>query len=70
MMKIFIYSPSFFPNIGGLEEVVSILSHEFVDQGHAVKLVTQTPARDSTTFPFEVIRRAQCATAPTAHAMV
>ncbi len=55
-MRILIYSPSFYPNIGGLEEVVTILSNEFVDRGHQIKLVTQTPASDSATFPFEVIR--------------
>ncbi|NEP27841.1 glycosyltransferase family 4 protein [Moorena sp. SIO3I6] len=56
-MNIIIYSPLFYPSIGGLETIVSILAHEFVDQGHEVKLVSQTPATDSKSFPFEVIRR-------------
>lgn len=56
-MKILIYSPTFFPNIGGLELVVSILAHEFVRSGHEVKLVSTTPATQGGTFPFEVIRR-------------
>lgn len=56
-MRILIYSPSFYPNIGGLETIISTLAHEFVVQGHEVKLVSQTPDKDSINFPFEVIRR-------------
>jgi len=56
-MKILIYSPAFYPKIGGLETVISILAHEFFHQGHEVKLVSQTPATDAKTFPFEVIRQ-------------
>ncbi|MBW4643774.1 MAG: glycosyltransferase family 4 protein [Goleter apudmare HA4340-LM2] len=56
-MKILIYSPSFYPNIGGVETIVSTLCHEFIDQGNEVKLISQTPAIDSKKFPFEVIRQ-------------
>ena len=56
-MKILIYSPSFYPNIGGLETIISTLAHEFIYQGHEVKLISQTPATDSKQFPFEVIRQ-------------
>jgi len=56
-MKILIYSPMFYPSIGGLETVVSILAHEFVAQGHEVKLVSQIPATDNKYFPFEIIRQ-------------
>ncbi|MEH2455790.1 MAG: glycosyltransferase family 4 protein [Nostoc sp.] len=56
-MKILIYSPLFYPSVGGLETVVSILAHEFVEQGHEVKLVSQTPATDSKDFSFEVVRQ-------------
>ncbi|MBW4649289.1 MAG: glycosyltransferase family 4 protein [Kastovskya adunca ATA6-11-RM4] len=56
-MKILIYSPLFYPSIGGVETVVSILAHEFVRQGHEVKLVSQTLAKDSKEFPFEIIRQ-------------
>lgn len=56
-MRILIYSPSFYPNIGGLETIISTLAHEFVVQGHEVKLVSQTPDKDSLHFSFEVIRR-------------
>ena len=56
-MKILIYSPLFYPSVGGLETVVSILAHQFIVQGHQVKLVSQTPATDSKDFSFEVIRQ-------------
>ncbi len=56
-MNILIYSPLFYPSVGGLETVVSILAHEFIYQGNQVRLVSTTPATDSKFFPFEVIRQ-------------
>lgn len=56
-MKILISSHSFYPNVGGIEAVSSILAHEFVNQGHKVKIITQTLATDPKSFPFEVIRQ-------------
>lgn len=56
-MRILIYSPLFYPSIGGLETIVSILAHEFVRQGHDVKLVCSIRAKEPDTFPFEVYRR-------------
>lgn len=56
-MKLLIYSPLFYPNIGGLETIVSILAHEFVHKGHQVRLVSQIPSADDSRFPFEVVRR-------------
>jgi len=56
-MKILIYSPLFYPSVGGLETIISTLAHEFTDQGYQVKLVSQTPATDSKYFPFEIIRQ-------------
>ncbi|MFM6863096.1 MAG: glycosyltransferase family 4 protein [Dolichospermum sp.] len=56
-MKILIYSPLFYPSIGGLETIISTLAHEFIYQGHEVKLISQTPATDSKEFPFEIIRQ-------------
>lgn len=56
-VKILIYSSVFYPSVGGIETVVSILSNEFIKQGHEVKLVTQFPATESNKFPFEVIRQ-------------
>ncbi len=57
-MKILIYSPLFYPSIGGVETVLYILAHEFVSLGHEVKLISETPAIDSKIFPFEVFRQA------------
>ena len=57
-MKILIYSPAFHPSVGGLETIVSILAHEFVRQGHEVRLACRTEAGDAQSFPFEVHRRA------------
>lgn len=56
-MKILMSSHSFYPNVGGIEAVSSILAHEFVTQGHEVKILTQTLATDLESFPFEVIRQ-------------
>lgn len=55
-MKILIYSPAFYPNIGGIETLVSILAHEFVREAHEVKIVSLTPSSDRDNFPFAVIR--------------
>ncbi len=55
-MNILIYSPSFYPNVGGLETVIAILAHEFLAQGHKVKLVSETPDSESKVFPFEVYK--------------
>jgi glycogen(starch) synthase len=57
-VRILIYSPAFYPSIGGIETLVDILAREFVRQGHDVKLVSQVPDDGSTkTFPFQIIRR-------------
>ncbi|MDF5735815.1 MULTISPECIES: glycosyltransferase family 4 protein [unclassified Nostoc] len=56
-MKILIYSPLFYPRIGGLETIISTLAHEFTYQGNEVKLISETPATDSKKFPFEVVRQ-------------
>lgn len=55
-MNILIYTPLFYPSIGGLETVISILAHEFFYQGHQVKLICKTSAADYIHFPFPVIR--------------
>jgi glycosyltransferase involved in cell wall biosynthesis len=55
-MKILISSHVFYPSIGGIETVSFILAHEFVNQGHEVKLITQTTANDTKSFSFGVIR--------------
>jgi glycogen(starch) synthase len=47
-MKILLATHAFYPSIGGLETVARILAQEFCRQGHAVKLIAQTPAPDRT----------------------
>src|ERR1043165_3414027 len=56
-MRILIYSPMFYPSVGGLETIVSILAHEFVRQGHEVKLVCSIRENKPDTFPFAVYRQ-------------
>lgn len=56
-MKILIYSPAFYPSVGGLETVVRTLADEFVAAGHEVTVVSQTAATDETKFGFDVIRQ-------------
>lgn len=55
-MKILIYSPAFFPSVGGLETLVSILAAEFGANGHEVRIVSQTANNQPDDFPFEVVR--------------
>ncbi|WP_414542637.1 glycosyltransferase family 4 protein [Nostoc sp. CCY0012] len=55
-MKILIYSSVFIPRIGGIEVIMFTLAHEFVAQGHDVKLITHTPNNKTDSFPFQVIR--------------
>jgi len=55
-MKILIYSPSFYPNLGGLETIIATLATEFSNKEHIVKLVSLTPKQDEKQFNFEVIR--------------
>jgi glycosyltransferase involved in cell wall biosynthesis len=56
-MRILIYSPTFYPSVGGLETIVSILAHEFVRQGHEVRLACHTEGNGTHSFPFEIYRR-------------
>ena len=56
-MKILIYSPAFYPLVGGLEAMMAMLAHEFAAAGHAVKVVTTTPCAVPDAFPFTVLRR-------------
>ncbi|MDY7015805.1 MAG: glycosyltransferase family 4 protein [Cyanobacteriota bacterium] len=56
-MNILMYSPVFYPSIGGIETVVATLAEGFSRRELDVKVVCQTPATDPQTFPFEVIRQ-------------
>jgi glycogen(starch) synthase len=54
-VKILLGSHHFFPSTGGIETVSNLLAHEFVSQGHEVRVITQTPGNGE--FPFAVIRQ-------------
>jgi len=54
-MKILLGSHHFFPSTGGIETVSNLLAREFVERGHEVRVVTQTPGNGD--FPFAVIRQ-------------
>ena len=55
-MRILIYSPNFYPKIGGLENIIAILTQEFFAAGHEVKLISMTPFDGDEAFDFEIIR--------------
>lgn len=59
-MKILVYSPSFYPNVGGLELNIERLATQFVRLGHEVRLVCTTNLDYSTSqekvFIFPIIR--------------
>lgn len=59
-MKILVYTPSFYPNIGGIELNSERLARQFFRFGHEVKLVCTTQLspsnRQEKTFPFSVVR--------------
>ena len=54
-MKILLGSHHFFPSTGGIETVSNLFAREFVERGHEVRVVTQTPGNGD--FPFAVIRQ-------------
>ena len=65
-MKILLCSVPFAPSIGGIETVSELLAHQFQNLGHAVTVVTQTPAAATpprvisvrpTSESFAVLRR-------------
>lgn len=55
-MKILIYTPAFYPSIGGLENVTMILCKEFVKKGHQVMVITTTRNSGDDDFEFKIIR--------------
>lgn len=56
-MRILVHSPYFFPRLGGLENVVAMLSENFVRLGHEVVVVSSTPLSDAVEpFDFPVVR--------------
>lgn len=56
-MNILFSSHVFAPSVGGIEQMSLMLAGEFARRGHAVALVTQTPASGVDDYPFAVYRR-------------
>ncbi|MEL7067686.1 MAG: glycosyltransferase family 4 protein [Cyanobacteria bacterium J06581_3] len=56
-MRILVYSPLFYPSIGGLESIIESLAYEFSGQGHEVKVISTLIDKDLKNFPFEVVRQ-------------
>jgi len=56
-VRVLIYSPAFFPSVGGLEEVVGLLAAELHRAGDTVCVVSTTPYDRPEPFPFAVVRR-------------
>jgi glycogen(starch) synthase len=55
-MKILIYTPYFYPRIGGVESIARGLADKFTQKGNEVTVVTNTTNNDTDIFPFKVIR--------------
>ncbi|MEM9884487.1 MAG: glycosyltransferase family 4 protein [Bacteroidota bacterium] len=57
-MKFLLNSTTFYPAVGGLENVAMDIAMEFVEAGHEVKVVTLIPERAAIKdFAFEIIRQ-------------
>jgi glycogen(starch) synthase len=56
-VKILISSHAFAPSIGGIETVSRLLAHEFIERGHEVTIVTQTPDPGGERLPYPVFRQ-------------
>lgn len=56
-MRILFSSHLFYPSIGGVETISTVLASEFVKKGCQVILITQTPAKEEENFPFCVVRK-------------
>lgn len=50
-MKIFFYSTTFAPSVGGIEVLVETLCRQFIALGHEVRVATETPGRADVPFP-------------------
>ncbi len=56
-LKILISSHNFYPMVGGIETVTEIIAGQFMNWGHEVKVITQTPGEDARQFPYPVLRQ-------------
>lgn len=57
-MKILLTSHRFYPDIGGIESVSSVLADFFTRSGHSVRLVTQTLSESASDrhYPYRILR--------------
>lgn len=57
IQKILLYSPVFYPSVGGLEAVAAMIAEGLTDLGCSVRVVTGTPGcGDDARFPYAIIR--------------
>ncbi|MBM0204186.1 glycosyltransferase family 4 protein [Micromonospora sp. STR1s_5] len=58
-MRILVSTPTFLPEVGGLEILTAHLAARFAALGHSVRLVTRTTTPDprDASFPYEIVRR-------------
>ncbi len=54
-MNILLYSPRFYPSVGGTEMVMLILGREFLRQGHGVVVISQTPLGDAPPLELTIV---------------
>ena len=55
-MKILIYSPVFYPMIGGMETVTECMAELFIQEGHECKVVTPVKYAGADQYSFKVYR--------------
>lgn len=56
-MNILMCSVPFRPSVGGIETVSALLAERFVQRGHAVTVVTQTPSETPDDEAYRIVRR-------------
>lgn len=56
-MKILISAYSFFPSIGGTEEITDLVARGFSGRGHAVMIVTMTASPTEVEAPYKILRQ-------------
>ncbi len=54
-MRILIHSYAYLPSIGGIERSTDLLAREWRRRGHEVRILTQTPAKESMVDPEGVV---------------
>ena len=55
-MNILIYSHTFWPNVGGVEDIGHNLATQMTDLGHVVTVVTPVPSNESRAVSYKIVR--------------